>query len=264
MNRIEKAFKKTKPFLGYLTGGDGGLDYSLACALALLKGGVDILEIGFPFSDPVADGPVIQKAHERSLEEKTTSETILELGRHLRQASEVPLVLFSYYNPILQKGPEYLHRLKAVGFDAVLIVDVAAPANLEDSEPFFQTLAQAGLLPILLATPSTNEKRLIQISKIAKGFLYYVSQKGTTGVRSKLADDFSAQITRMRPYFQIPIIAGFGIADRASAAAALEHADGFVVGSAFVKKMAEKAPPDALTQLAQAIDPRQINGVKSD
>lgn len=262
MNRIEKDFKKTKPFLGYLTGGDGGLDYSLECALALIKGGVDILEIGFPFSDPVADGPVIQKAHERSLQEKTTSETILELGKRLRKASDVPLVLFSYYNPILQKGPQYLHQLRASGFDAVLIVDLAAPANPEESEPFFQALANAELLPILLATPSTDEKRLIQISKIAKGFLYYVSQKGTTGVRSKLADDFSEQIIRMRPYFQIPIIAGFGIADRTSAASALDHADGFVVGSAFVKKMEEKSPPETLTRLAQAIDPRNINGEK--
>ncbi len=264
MNRIEKAFKKTKPFLGYLTGGDGGLDYSVECALALVKGGVDILEIGFPFSDPVADGPVIQKAHERSLEEKTNSEKILKLGKRLRQVSDIPLVLFSYYNPILQRGPQYLHQLKAAGFDAVLIVDLAVPANPKETEPFFQTLADAELLPILLATPSTDEERLTQISKIAKGFLYYVAQKGTTGVRSKLADDFSVQITRMRPYFKIPIIAGFGIADRDSAAAALEHADGFVVGSAFVKKMAEKLPPETLTQLAQAIDPRHINGGKSD
>lgn len=256
MNRIEKVFKKTKPFLGYLTGGDGGLDYSVECALALIKGGVDILEIGFPFSDPIADGPVIQKAHERSLERKTTSTTILELGKRIRQASDVPLVLFSYYNPILQRGPKYLNQLKDAGFDAVLIVDLAITATPEGSEPFFQALTNAELLPILLATPSTDEERLIQISKIAKGFLYYVSQKGTTGVRSQLADNFSSQVARMRPYFQIPIIAGFGIADRASAASALEYADGFVVGSAFVKKMAEKSLPEALTQLAQTIDPR--------
>ncbi len=107
----------------------------------------------------------------------------------------------------------------------------------------------------MLATPSTDPERLLQISKIAKGFLYYVSQKGTTGVRSRLADDFSAQMTRMRQYFQIPIVAGFGIADRSSAESALKCADGFVVGSAFVKKIEGKISPRELTKLAQSIDP---------
>lgn len=256
MNRIEKAFQQTHPFIGYLTGGDGGIDYSVSCALALIEGGVDILEIGLPFSDPVADGPVIQKAHERSLAEGTTSATILEMAKRLRQISDVPLVLFSYYNPLLQKGTQYLHQLKSAGFDAVLTVDLAVPANPCEAEPFFKAVVDADLLPILLATPSTDHERLVLISKIAKGFLYYVSQKGTTGVRSRLADDFSIQMTRMRQSFQIPIVAGFGIADRASAESALEHADGFVVGSAFVKKMEERVSPKELARFAQSIDPR--------
>jgi tryptophan synthase alpha chain len=251
MNRI---FQRTKPFIGYLTGGDGGLDYSVECALALIEGGVDILEIGLPFSDPVADGPVIQKAHERALAEGTTSATILEIARRVRQVSDVPLILFSYYNPLLQKGPSYLHQLKAAGFDAVLVVDLPA------GDPFFNALTEAKLLPILLATPSTDHERLLQISKMAKGFLYYVSQKGTTGVRSQLADDFSAQMGRLRPYFQIPIVAGFGIADRATAESALQYADGFVVGSAIVKKIEERISPRELTKLVQSIDPRRKNG----
>ncbi|MBA3721961.1 MAG: tryptophan synthase subunit alpha [Parachlamydiaceae bacterium] len=257
MNRIAKTFQKTKPFIGYLTGGDGGLEYSVDCALALIDGGVDILEIGMPFSDPVADGPVIQKAHERSLAHGTTSSTILEIGKRLRNVTDIPLVLFSYYNPILQRGDQYLHQLKSAGFDAILIVDLAVTADPQNTEPFFKAVADANLLPILLATPSTSHDRLLQISKIAKGFLYYVSQKGTTGVRSKLADDFSLQVTRLRQYFQIPIVAGFGIADRASAKSALDYADGFVVGSALVKKMEEKIIPDELKKLAQSIDPRK-------
>lgn len=265
MNRIDKTFQKTKPFIGYLTGGDGGLDYSVECALALIKGGVDILEIGLPFSDPVADGPVIQKAHERALAAGTTSATILEMAKRLRQLSDVPLVLFSYYNPILQKGTEFLHQIKASGFDAVLIVDLAVPSNPDAPEPFFKALREANLLPILLATPSTDQERLKQISKEAKGFLYYVSQKGTTGIRNKLADDFPSQMARMRQHFQIPIVAGFGIADHANAASALKYADGFVVGSAFVKKIEEKISPEALTSLAQSIDPRRrINEEKND
>lgn len=265
MNRIDKVFQKTKPFIGYLTGGDGGLDYSVSCALALIEGGVDILEIGLPFSDPIADGPVIQKAHERSLTEGTTSVKILEIAKRLRQVSDIPLVLFSYYNPILQQGNQYLHQLKSVGFDAVLIVDLAVPLYPGDPEPFFKALLDAKLLPILLATPSTDEERLLQISKIAKGFLYYISQKGTTGVRNRLADDFFLQMTRMRQYFQIPIVAGFGIADRACAESALKYADGFVVGSAFVKKIEEKISLRELTQFAQSIDPRtRIKEGKND
>lgn len=257
MNRIDKVFTKTKPFIGYLTGGDGGIDYTVECAFALIEGGVDILEIGFPFSDPIADGPTIQKAHERALSQGTTSATILEIAKRLRQKSDIPLVLFSYYNPILQRGNPYLHQLKSAGFDAVLIVDLSVSVNSDHSEPFFKALAEAELLPILLATPSTDQERLMQISKIAKGFLYYVSQKGTTGVRSKLADDFSAQITCMRQFFQIPIVAGFGIADRVSAQSALEYADGFVVGSALVEKMEKKVSPQELAKFAESIDPRK-------
>ncbi len=259
MNRIAKTFQQSKPFIGYLTGGDGGVDYSVECALALIEGGVDILEIGMPFSDPVADGPVIQRAHERALAQGATSSTILEIAKRLRQVSEVPLVLFSYYNPILQRGAQYLHQLKLAGFDGVLIVDLPVPINSNEQEPFFKTLKEAQLLPILLATPGADQERLLQISRVAEGFLYYVSQKGTTGVRGKLADDFSAQMARLRPYFQkMPIAAGFGIADRASAKAALEEADGFVVGSALVQKMEEKISPRELALVAQSIDPRTM------
>nr|CAI50974.1 tryptophan synthase, alpha subunit [uncultured bacterium] len=257
MDRIEKAFRNNQPYIGYLTGGDGGIEASVNYALALIEGGVDLLEIGFPFSDPVADGPVIQKAHERALAGGTTSATLLEIARRVRKVSDVPLVLFSYFNPVLQKGAQFLNELKSAGFDAVLIVDLAVCTDTSDSEPFFNALADAGLIPILLATPSTNLERLEMISKMAKGFLYYVSQKGTTGIRSQLADDFSTQMMRMKQLFQIPVVAGFGIADRANAQAVLEHADGFVVGSAFVKLIEQKKAPKELTKFAQSIDPRK-------
>ena len=264
MNRIEKAFQKNKPFIVYFTGGDGGIDYSVDCALAMIKGGADILEIGLPFSDPVADGPVIQRAHERALKDGTTASTILEIGKRIRAVSEIPLVLFSYYNPILQKGTAYLKDIKSSGFDAVLLVDLALPLNPDRSEPFFQYLVDAGLIPILLATPSSSEERLKEIAKAAKGFLYYVSQKGTTGARSKLADDFSDRMNRLRHYFSIPIVAGFGIADRASAESALEYADGFVVGSAAVKKIEEKISPIELTEFIRTLDPRNLNPIRKE
>jgi len=260
MTRIEKIFKKKQPFIAYITGGDGGIEYTLECALALIEGGVDILEIGFPFSDPVADGPVIQKAHERALAEGTNSNTIIEIAKRLRAVSAIPLVLFSYYNPLLQKGVDFLHELKSAGFDAVLIVDLAVPLNSVYPEPFFDALEKAQLIPILLATPSTDLARLMQISKIAKGFLYYVSQKGTTGERSQLADEFSTQMVRLKANVRIPVVAGFGIADKTSALSALEYADGFVVGSALVRKMEEKILPKNLTVFARSLDPRDNKG----
>ncbi len=252
-NRIACAFQTRPPFIGYLTGGDGGADYSVACAEALISGGVDILEIGLPFSDPVADGPVIEKAHRRALEQKTTSATLLEIGRRLKKKTNIPLILFSYFNPLFQKGVTYLQQLKDSGFDALLVVDLPAPHGVD---PFFSSIKKAGLLPILLSTPATSNERLIEIGKNAEGFLYYVSQKGTTGVRSHLASDFSSQVERIRQHISIPIGAGFGIADRTSARLALQSADGFVVGSAFVKLMERQAAPEELRLLAQTIDPR--------
>jgi len=256
MNRFIRTFQDCQPFNAYITGGDGGIDYCVNCALALIEGGVDTLEIALPFSDPVADGPVIQRSHQRALECGTTGATLLEIARRLRKHTNIPLVLFSYFNPLFQKGEKYLHQLKEAGFDAVLAVDLPAPVQDPDSEPFFKALKAADLLPILLAAPSTENERLTQIGKIPQGFLYYVAQKGTTGVRSKLANDFSAQIARIRQHVQIPVVAGFGIANRESAKAALECADGFVVGSAFVKLMEEKVDPSELKRFAQSLDPR--------
>jgi len=256
MNRIEQVFKNKKPFNAYLTAGDGGIDYFIDCALALIEGGVDVLEIGFPFSDPVADGPVIQRAHHRALEQGVKATALLEIGRRLRKVTDVPMILFSYYNPLLQKGDEYLRQLKTAGFDGILVVDLTVPAVDLESEPFFKAVKEASLIPILLATPSTNATRLSQIGKMAQGFLYYVSQKGTTGVRSQLADDYSRQMTFIRKQTHLPIVAGFGIADRKSAKAALEYADGFVVGSAIAKMIEEKADPSEIKRLAESIDPR--------
>jgi tryptophan synthase alpha chain len=255
MDRIAKAFQEGKPFIGYLTGGDGGVEYSVDSALALIDGGVNILEIGLPFSDPVADGPVIQRAHERALSGGANSYTVLEIARRLRKRTDIPLLLFSYYNPILKKGNSYLHQLKAAGFDAVLIVDLAVSGNSADAEPFFKALKEAKLLPILLATPSTSPERLQLISQVGKGFIYHVCQKGTTGVRSKLPEDLSFHNSRIRETTSLPVAAGFGIADRDNSRAALESADAFVVGSAFVKLMEERRGPAELKALAEAIRP---------
>ncbi len=256
MNRIEQQFHKKPAYIGFLTGGDGGVDYCVDCSLALVEGGVDILELGMPFSDPVADGPVIQQASQRALQRGTTPETVLEISRRVRQEADVPIILFTYYNPLLQKGPDFLKKARSVGVDAVLVVDLPPPNPDHDSRYFFNALEAAHLDPIFVTAPSTDQKRLDQIKDISKGFIYYACQKGTTGVRSHLPEDFPQQISKIRAGTNLPIAAGFGIASRETAQEALQYADGFVVGSAFVKQMADGADPAKLCALARAIDPR--------
>jgi tryptophan synthase alpha chain len=244
-----------KPFVGFIVGGDGGVDYSVACCLKLIEAGVDILEIGMPFSDPVADGPTIQKASSRSLNEGTSLFTILNIARRIREVSQVPLVLFTYFNPLLQKGTAFLKEIKKAGFNAILIVDLA-PSLMEKNNSYFEAIKEANLQSIFLVSPSTSEERLQKITKMADGFIYYACQKGTTGVKDKLPDDLSFQISRIRQRTDLPIAAGFGIADQHNARSALQFADAFVVGSAFVKLMEKKADPEELKAFAKSIDPR--------
>lgn len=255
MNRIEETFKKCQPFLGFVVGGDGGLQYSIDCCLNLVRGGVDILEIGMPFSDPCADGVTIQKASTRALQEGVKASSLLDIAKAIRKESQVPMIFFSYFNPLLQQGLPFLKKLKQAGFDGVLVVDLPAP--LEDlTHPFFQALEEAALIPIFLITPSTDDKRLKRIASLAKGFLYYACRKGTTGMKSSMPDDLEDQISRIRKVTHLPIVVGFGISSKSSAKIALESADGFVVGSAFVKSIEESTKPKHLQNLAKNLDPR--------
>lgn len=244
-----------KQFVGFVTAGDGGIDYCVECCMQLIEGGVDMLEIGVPFSDPVADGPVIQQSSQRALQAGVTPHTVLEIARRIRQQSSVPLILFSYYNPLLQQGEKYLQEARMAGFDGVLVVDYAPSQYCEDRS-FYNTIRSCGMFPVLLVAPSTTEERLQSIVKQAEGFIYYVCQKGTTGVKKNLPQDVAAKIKLIKSICSIPVVAGFGIADRASAAQALSCADGFVVGSAFVKLMSDRVDPHELKKLAQEMDPR--------
>lgn len=243
---IAKAFADHPAFIAYLTLGDGGLDYSLECALSLVKGGVDLLEIGLPFSDPIADGPVIQKAMQRSLQNGTKPADFITFLQAFRKKSDVPVVLFSYYNPILAAGPKFLEQAKAAGAGGLLIVDLP-----------FELLPQSPLDPILVISTSTPEQRLQAIASLGRGFLYYVCQKGTTGMRTSLPTYFSQDIKRIKKASPLPVVAGFGISDKETARAAIANADGFVVGSYFVEAMGRKVSPQELTTLAQTIDPRK-------
>lgn len=250
-NRIEKAFLNPV-FAAYFTAGDGNEDYIVDLSKALEEGGVNLIEIGFPFSDPLADGPVIQQAMQRSLAIKTGPKEVLSLASRIRRNTEIPLILFSYFNPVFIQGEEFLSRVKEAGFDGVLIVDLP----LEEGSAFYQKVEQAGLIPIFIVTPSTSQERLKRILKVAKGFIYYVLQKGTTGARESLPEGFETQIKCIKEISRIPVLAGFGISNQISAKRALDYADGFVVGSALVKLIGERQPPSKIKEFANSLDPR--------
>ncbi len=227
MSRISKAFAEKNAFVGYLTAGDAGKKEFLD----LLSQGVNVLEIGIPFSDPVADGPVIQKAMERALIAGMTPDKVLGLVRDLRKETEVPIVLFTYLNPIQKDLREFLKKAKDSGVDGVLIIDLP----IEEAPPFCGFCDAFGLDPIFVIAPSTPQERIAQISACAKGFLYYACRKGTTGAREGLPSDLAEKIAQIREKSDLPIAVGFGISNRETAAAILTIADGFVVGSHFVE-----------------------------
>ncbi len=252
MNRIEKLFATKSAFVGYLTAGDGGIERTLQAALALIAGGVNLLEIGIPFSDPVADGPVIQRAMQRALSSGTSLQDILWLVKQIRQHSDVPLVLFSYFNPILAAlKNNFLQQAKAAGVDGVLIVDLP----FELGQEYFAQCAAEKIAPILVISPTTNAARIRKIAQKSRGFLYYACRKGTTGMREGLPEDFAEKLTQIKSCVKLPVVVGFGLSDKKTTAAVLDHADGFVVGSFFVKAMEEGADADALTKLAASINP---------
>ncbi len=242
---IATAFANGPAFIAYLTLGDGGLDYSLASALALVEGGVDLLEIGIPFSDPIADGPVIQKAMERSLQGGTKASDLIPFLREFRNRSPVPIVVFSYYNPIFALGDAFLEEASAAGASGILIVD----------SPFEQ-MPESSLDPVLVVSTSTPQTRVKEIAKAGRGFIYYACQKGTTGMRGGLPEHSAHDIARIKLASSLPVAIGFGISNRQTAKEAITLADGFVVGSYFVDAMSRRVSPEELTKLAKQIDPR--------
>ncbi len=243
---IAKTFAKGPALIGYFTLGDGGMDYSLASALALVEGGVDLLEIGLPFSDPVADGPIIQKAMERSLKNGTKTQDLIPFIKAFREKSQVPIVVFSYYNPILAAGKRFLDEAHAAGANGILIVDLP-----------FEEIPQSALDPILIVSASTSQERLEKIVQKGRGFIYYVCQKGTTGMRGQLPLGSSSAISRIKQATRLPVAIGFGISNKETAEQAFEFADGVVVGSYFVEAMGRKASTEELKQLVKNIDPRR-------
>ena len=190
MSRISKAFHNTSAFIGYLTAGAA----TASDFLALLDQGVNILEVGIPFSDPVADGPIIQKAMEEALARNITPEDVLEMVREIRNRSDVAIVLFTYFNPIQKDFPIFLHKAKAAGADGILVIDLP----IEEASLYRMECMKNDLDPIFVISPSTPPSRVEHIAKMAKGFLYYACQKGTTGPREGLPEDLAIKIKTIK------------------------------------------------------------------
>ncbi len=248
--RIKNLFAASKAFIGYLTVGDGGLQRSLAVAHALIAGGVNMLELGVPFSDPIADGPVIQRAAQRALTHHTTLHDVLNLAADIRQEFSGPIILFSYFNPLLRLNPSlWLSQAKACGIDGVLVVDLP----YEEAHEFYCQCLEHDLLPISVITPATEGRRLQNILQQAQGFLYYACRTGTTGIKTALPDDFYQKMLAIKTQTSLPVVAGFGIANSQDAKKVLQHADGFVVGSLFMQALESGVNFSTLTQLARSL-----------
>jgi tryptophan synthase alpha chain len=220
--------------VAYLTAGDPSLEATEQFVLALANAGADVIELGVPFSDPVADGPVIQRASERALRGGTTLAGVLAMVKSLRAKTEVPLVLFSYYNPVLQMGLEkFADAAKSAGADGALITDVTP----EEAGDYRAAMSAHGLDTIFLAAPTSTDERLALISKASSGFLYLISRTGVTGTKDQLADELPALARRVRRFTELPIAIGFGISLPGHVSLLGGLADAAVVGSALVEEI---------------------------
>jgi tryptophan synthase alpha chain len=251
MGRIEAAFARLRQqgetaLIPFITAGDPDLGRTEALIHTLVEAGADIIELGFPFSDPMADGPVIQAASERALATGATLPGILELVARVRRHTNVPIVLMGYYNPIFHYGPSrFAAAAAAAGVDGLLLVDLPP----EEADEIHGDLQSAGVRLITLLAPTTPPERMARLAAAGEGFLYYVSMTGVTGVSQVDAGAIEAAVRSLRALSPVPVAVGFGIASAADAAAVGAFADAVVVGSALVKVVAAYgASPELLAQ----------------
>jgi len=245
--RIARQFRRLADagelgLVAYITAGDPSLEASEKIVLAAAEAGADVIELGVPFSDPVADGPTIQRASERALHSGTTLAGVIDLIRRLRARTDVPFVLFSYFNPILQMGlDKFAESAAAAGADGVLVTDLTP----EEAREYRAVMHKRGLDTIFLAAPTSTDARLAKIAEFTSGFLYLISRTGVTGAREALPEDLPALARRARQFTKLPLAVGFGISQPGHVSVLGGIADAAVVGSAIVAEI-EKAPtPDA-------------------
>ena len=249
--RIAAAFAKPHPaFVAFVTAGDGETGANLD---ALVAGGADVIELGMPFTDPMADGPAIQAANLRSLGAGTTTAHVLQIAYDFRQRHpDVPLVLMGYANPMIRRGPEWFaHAAKGAGVDGVICVDIPP----EEDDALGPALRAEGIAPIRLATPTTDAARLPAVIEGSEGFLYYVSVAGITGKQQAAIASIEANVARIKRSSDLPVAVGFGVRTPQQAAEIAQVADGVVVGSAFIDLVAEHGAdaPAKLEELASAM-----------
>jgi tryptophan synthase alpha chain len=257
-NRIDQKFAelraaKRKALIAYICAGDPNLAQTKALSLAFEKAGVDILELGVPFSDPLADGVVNQMAAARALASGTTAHGVLKMIAELRKESQIPIVLYTYVNPIYRYGFAEFHRdAEQAGVDGLLILDLPP-----DEDPLNAELSQtSGLKRIRLIAPTTPEHRIAKLTKDASGFLYYVSREGVTGERAEIADSLAERVAAIRATTDLPISVGFGISNPDHVRKVAAVADGVVVGSAIVRRIAEIGDkPELAARLSEFVAP---------
>jgi tryptophan synthase alpha chain len=251
VSRIGEAFARLrregkKAFVAFVTAGDPSLDRTVEVALELERGGVDVLELGVPFSDPLADGPVIQRASDRALRRGTTLIDALDVARRIRKRSDLPLLLFSYTNPLLRYGlTRTANDVRDAGADGVLVTDLPP----EEAGDWLDAARAADLDTVFLAAPTSPEARLRLVAEASRGFVYAVSRTGVTGERQSLSSDARPLVERLKGLTAEPVALGFGISTPEQVAAAAAVADGVVVGSALVRSLEQRPAGDLAEQV---------------
>lgn len=249
MNRIEQAFAEAREenravFVGYLCAGDPDFEYSVEACRALIASGVDVLEIGVPFSDPLADGLTNQLAAQRALESGSCRDRVLDLVRAIRSFSEVPLIFYTYYNLVYAQGSEaYAASAKEAGIDGILTLDLPP----EEATEHLKACAKHELKTVFIVAPTTPVSRLKVICEATTGFVYYVSREGVTGEQASMSKGIFEQVAKIKEFTDLPVVVGFGISNADHIQTVSQAADGVVVGSAIVNCIAKNLDkPEAI------------------
>ena len=241
MSRIQQAFAKARSenratFVAYLCAGDPDFETSVEACRAILDAGVDILELGVPFSDPLADGLTNQLAAQRALENGMTTQRVLDLAKAVRAFTDVPIIFYTYYNLVFAQGSEgYAEKAKAAGVDGLLTLDLPP----EEADGHVKACEKHGLGTVFIVAPTTPDARLEIICKATTGFIYYVSREGVTGVQASMSDGIRASVDNIKRHTNLPVVVGFGISNADHVKTVAQAADGVVVGSAIVNCIVE-------------------------
>src|SRR5271165_1850647 len=235
-------FTRKPGLVVYITCGDPRLETSRDVALAAINAGADVIELGVPFSDPVADGPVIQRASERALQHGTDLAGVLDVARQIRQQYKAGIIIFSYLNPILRFGLEkFFAAAKDAGGDGALVTDLP----VEEATDYLRAMKAHKLAPVFLAAPTSTDARLKAVAKRSRGFVYAISRTGITGTRQEVAGDAQSLVQRLRGFTKLPIAVGFGVSTAEQFAEVGQFADAAVIGSAIVQRIEENAGREA-------------------